>query len=124
MGQRVLVVEDDPDIQRIVSTVLAKDYEVRSAEDGLAALMAIEGGFKPDLVIADVMMPRLDGMTFVKALKGHPTTATIPVIFLTAKSGPRDVIEGINVGARYYLTKPFKIDDLVTKVRRVLASAK
>lgn len=120
MAQRILVVEDDPDIQRLVTTVLAKEYEVRSAEDGLAALMTMEQGFQPDLVIADIMMPRLDGLTFAKALKQRPATAGIPVMFLTAKSSPRDVISGINLGARYYLTKPFRVDDLLQKVHRLL----
>jgi DNA-binding response OmpR family regulator len=120
MPRRILIVEDDPDIRHLVSTVLAKTYEVKEAEDGLAALTEIEAGFHPDLVVADIMMPRLDGLTFAKALRGRPATASIPIIFLTAKSSPRDVIEGINVGARHYLTKPFKVDDLVAKVRRLV----
>ncbi len=124
MPLRILVVEDDPDIQKIVGTVLAKEYQVKSAEDGLAALMEIEQGFRPDLVIADIMMPRLDGLSFVKALRRHPSTSGIPVMFLTAKSAPRDVIEGINLGARYYLTKPFKVDELVSKVHRLLPPLK
>ena len=123
-GQRILVVEDDPDIQRIVTTVLSKEYEVRTASDGLEGLLAIEQGFKPELVIADIMMPRLDGMAFVKALKGHRDTARIPVMFLTAKSAPREVIDGINLGARYYLTKPFKVDELLQKVHRLLPPPK
>jgi CheY-like chemotaxis protein len=120
MPQRILVVEDDPDIRRLVTAVLAKEYEVRSVDDGLDALMALEQGFRPDLIIADIMMPRLDGLTLVKAIKQRPATASIPVMFLTAKSSPRDVIEGINLGARYYLTKPFKVDDLMQKVHRLL----
>lgn len=120
MAQRILVVEDDPDIQRLVTAVLAKEYEVQSVEDGLAALMALEQGFRPDLIIADIMMPRLDGLTLLKALKDRPATAHIPVMFLTAKSSARDVIQGINLGARYYLTKPFKVDDLMQKVHRLL----
>ncbi|MBN1774325.1 MAG: response regulator [Deltaproteobacteria bacterium] len=123
-GPRILVVEDDPDIQRIVTTVLSKEYEVRTANDGLEGLLAIEQGFKPELVIADIMMPRLDGVAFVKALKGHRDTAKIPVMFLTAKSAPREVIEGINLGARYYLTKPFKVDELLQKVHRLLPPRK
>ncbi|MBI4917471.1 MAG: response regulator [Acidobacteria bacterium] len=124
MAQRILVVEDDSDIQRLVTTVLGKEYEVRSAEDGLAALLVMEQGFHPDLVIADIMMPRLDGITLAKALKQRSATAGIPVMFLTAKSAPRDVIEGINLGARYYLTKPFRVDDLLQKVHRLLPPPK
>jgi DNA-binding response OmpR family regulator len=124
MSHRILIVEDDPDIQKLVTAVLGKEYEVRSAEDGLAGLMCIEQGFLPDMVIADIMMPRLDGLTFAKALKAQPRTAGIPVMFLTAKSSPRDVVEGINMGARYYLTKPFRVDDLLQKVHRLLPPPK
>jgi DNA-binding response OmpR family regulator len=123
-GPRILVVEDDIDIQRIVTTVLSREYDVRTANDGLEGLLAIEQGFKPDLVIADIMMPRLDGMAFVKALRSHRDTAKLPVMFLTAKSAPREVIDGINLGAKYYLTKPFKVDELLQKVHRLLAPPK
>ena len=66
------------------------------------------------------MMPMLDGLTMVDAIKKHRGTEDIPVIFLTAKATPKDVIEGINVGAKYYITKPFKIDELLSKIRRIL----
>jgi DNA-binding response OmpR family regulator len=66
-------------------------------------------------------MPNLDGIEFVRAIKNNQITQKIPVIFLTAKTDPRSMIEGINVGARFYVTKPFQIDDLLTKVKRALA---
>jgi DNA-binding response OmpR family regulator len=66
-------------------------------------------------------MPNLDGVEFVKAIKANPVTQKIPVIFLTAKTDPRSMIEGINVGARFYVTKPFQIDDLLAKIRRALS---
>jgi DNA-binding response OmpR family regulator len=120
MAHRILVVEDDVDIQRIIVTVLAREYEIRCAADGLAALMEIEQGFQPEFVIADIMMSRMDGMTFVKALKKHQATAKIPVMFLTAKSTTHDVVEGIAAGARHYMTKPFKVDELISKVHQLL----
>ena len=92
------------------------------AGDGLDGLMKLES-MKPDLIICDVMMPNLDGMGFVKAIKGHNQTQKIPVIFLTAKTDPRSMIDGINVGARFYVTKPFQIDDLLGKVPRRWAAA-
>jgi len=117
----ILVIEDEPAVQTLLRKQLtANGYQVTVAQDGLDGLMKLES-IKPDLVISDVMMPNLDGIEFVKAIKAHEGTQRIPVIFLTAKSDPRSMIEGINVGARFYVTKPFQIEDLLSKVRRALA---
>jgi len=117
----ILVIEDEPAVQTLLRKQLsANGYQVTVAQDGLDGLMKLET-IKPDLVISDVMMPNLDGIEFVKAIKAHEGTQRIPVIFLTAKSDPRSMIEGINVGARFYVTKPFQIEDLLSKVRRALA---
>ena len=122
-GKTILVIEDDPAVQVLVRKSLGMyGFEVVVADDGLDGLMRLES-MRPDLIIADMMMPRLDGMTFVKAIKGRGETKAIPVIFLTAKSDPKSMIEGINVGARFYVTKPFQIDDLVSKVQKALKFA-
>lgn len=119
----ILVIEDEPAVQTLLRKQLtANGYQVTVAQDGLDGLMKLES-IKPDLVISDVMMPNLDGIEFVKAIKAHEGTQRIPVIFLTAKSDPRSMIEGINVGARFYVTKPFQIDDLVSKVQKALKVA-
>ena len=117
----ILVLEDDPSVQMLMKKQLtAHGYRVTTASDGLDGLMKLES-VKPDLIICDVMMPNLDGIEFVKAVKGHGDTQRIPVIFLTAKTDPRSMIDGINVGARFYVTKPFAIDDLLSKVTRALS---
>lgn len=122
-GKTILVIEDDPAVQTLVRKALGLyGFEVTVADDGLDGLMKLES-MRPDLIIADMMMPRLDGMTFVKAIKGRGETRTIPVIFLTAKSDPKSMIDGINVGARFYVTKPFQIDDLLAKVQKALRGA-
>jgi adenylate cyclase len=119
-GAHILVIEDEPAVQTLLRKQLtANGYQVTVAGDGLDGLMKLES-VKPDLVISDVMMPNLDGIEFVRAIKQHQETQRIPVIFLTAKSDPRSMIEGINVGARFYVTKPFQIDDLLSKVKRAL----
>jgi DNA-binding response OmpR family regulator len=119
-GKSILVIEDDPSVQTLVRKALGMyGFTVTLADDGLDGLMKLEK-LRPDLIIADMMMPRLDGMAFVKAIKGRGETRSIPVIFLTAKSDPKSMIEGINVGARYYVTKPFQIEDLVSKVQKAL----
>ena len=117
----ILVVEDEPAVQTLLKKQLTSHgFTVTVASDGLDGLMKLEQ-MKPDLIICDVMMPNLDGIEFVKAVKSHGDTQRIPVIFLTAKTDPRSMIEGINVGARFYVTKPFQIDDLLAKVRRALS---
>ena len=119
-NKSILVIEDEQHVRQLVSRLLIKNgFEVKTARDGLDGLKALEA-FEPDLIIADVMMPNLDGLTFVKALKNRRETRSIPVIFLTAKSEPLAMIEGINVGAKFYITKPFQIEDVLSKVKKVL----
>lgn len=119
-GEHILVIEDDASVRTLLEKSLAsKGFSVESVEDGLEGLTRLESS-RPDLIIVDIMMPRLDGMTFVKAIKGNDTTSPIPVIFLTAKNDPKTMIEGINVGARFYITKPFQLDELVAKVEKAL----
>ena len=119
--QHVLILEDDPSVQTLMRKQLtAHGFKVTIATDGLDGLMKLET-MKPDILLCDVMMPNLDGIEFVKAIKANTATQKIPVIFLTAKTDPRSMIEGINVGARFYVTKPFQIDDLLAKVRRALS---
>jgi DNA-binding response OmpR family regulator len=116
----IMIVEDDLDLQILLKNLFKADFDITLCENGLEGLKALETGPKPDLIIADIMMPLLNGLTMVDAIKKHQGTEDIPVIFLTAKSTPADVIEGINVGAKYYITKPFKIDELTAKVKRIL----
>ncbi|MBK6916691.1 MAG: response regulator [Deltaproteobacteria bacterium] len=119
-GEYILVIEDEASVRTLLEKSLSsRGYRVQCCEDGLAGLTALESA-KPDLIIVDIMMPRLDGMTFVKAIKGNGETKPIPVIFLTAKNDPKTMIVGINLGARFYVTKPFVIDDLLSKVQKAL----
>ena len=120
-GQKtILVIEDEQHVRQLVSKLLEKNgYAIETAEDGLDGLRKLES-LQPDLIIADVMMPNLDGLTFTKALKNRRETRAIPIIFLTAKSDPLSMIEGINVGAKFYITKPFQIEDVLSKVNKVL----
>lgn len=116
----ILVIEDDAAVRTLLEKSLtAKGYRVTLARDGLEGLTYLESG-RPDIIVVDIMMPRVDGMTFVRAIKGHTDTKPIPVIFLTAKNDPRSMIEGINVGAKFYVTKPFQMDELVSKIEKAL----
>jgi CheY-like chemotaxis protein len=117
---RVLVVDDDQWILRMVTTVLEKrGYEIFTAHDG-------EEGFRvaiahpPDLIISDVMMPRMDGWTLVKALRSKAEFALVPVVFLTALSSDDDRIRGFRLGADDYLPKPFRFEELDLRVANAL----
>ncbi len=117
---RILVVEDDPATRSVLDkTLSAHGYEVTLAMDGLAALEQVEVG-PWALAIVDIMIPRLDGLTLVEAMKSRDDTREIPVIFLTSKNDPGTMTQGIRAGAKYYVTKPFRMEDLLAKVRRAL----
>lgn len=117
--KRVLVADDDPSISRLLERILNTEYDVVTASDGSSAL-ALASQFKPNLLILDVMMPGLDGFQLAGRVRHIPDLRTTPIIFLTARDSPLDTIKGIQAGARHYITKPFKIDDLLTKVKKVL----
>ncbi len=116
----ILIVEDDTELLKMLGRMLSELAEVELARDGMEAVEKLRTGINPDLVITDLMMPRMDGLTLAKQLKQEPQTKKTPVIMLTAKNGARDVVAGINAGARSYITKPFKHEELLSKVRSVL----
>jgi CheY-like chemotaxis protein len=116
----VLVVDDDESVRTLVVRQLSDAYTVYQAADGPSALKLLGSIRRPDLIVCDVMMPGMTGTELVRTLKGIEAFRSIPVIFLTAKSGPLDVIEGINAGARHYLTKPFQMKDLLEKVAKAI----
>jgi DNA-binding response OmpR family regulator len=117
---RILVVEDDEDLLRMMYRMLSSLADVSMAADGEQAMQMLRAHPPPQLLITDWMMPRKDGITLVKEMKADERLKNVPVVILTAKSAPRDVIAGINSGARHYLTKPFKPDELMSKVKKVL----
>lgn len=121
---RILVAEDDPDVLRMLNHVLGTIGDVVTATDGQQAWELAQTAPAPDLIVTDLMMPRMDGLALAKQLKANPSLARIPVVMLTARTGPRDVIAGINAGARFYLTKPFKTEDLLAKVQKALSLKK
>jgi CheY-like chemotaxis protein len=117
---KILVVEDDADLLQMIKTMLQSVGEITLARDGQEALDLLKSGFRPNVIVTDLMMPRIDGLTLAKTLKGDPNIGNIPLVMLTAKSGPMDKIAGINAGARHYVTKPFKAADLIDKVKKAL----
>ncbi len=110
---KILNVDDDPTIRTLVRDILiASNFDVVSASDGFEALKLIEQG-APNCIILDVEMPGMSGLDVLTRLKLHNQTAAIPVIMLTCQSNPEDVMEGYNIGASYYITKPFTPQQLL-----------
>jgi CheY-like chemotaxis protein len=107
---RVLLADDNADMREYLRRLLAPGYRVTTVTDGQAALDAVRAR-PPDLVISDVMMPRLDGLGLVSALRADPRTADVPVLLLSARAGQEAAIEGLDAGADDYLVKPFSAAD-------------
>ena len=117
---RILAVDDTPENLEILCVRLeANGYEVITAADGEEALVKVRE-VMPDLILLDVMMPKLDGIGVVRALKQDPVLKSIPVILVTAKSDTRDVVAGLDAGGDDYLTKPFDHSALLARVRSML----
>ncbi|RPK56820.1 Sensor histidine kinase TmoS [Streptomyces sp. ADI96-02] len=114
---RVVVADDNADMREYLTRLLAgAGYEVHAVTDGVEALDAIRAQ-APDLVVSDVMMPRLDGLSLVAALRTDPRTAAVPVLLLSARAGQEASIEGLQAGADDYLVKPFAAAELLARVR-------
>jgi CheY-like chemotaxis protein/cellulose synthase/poly-beta-1,6-N-acetylglucosamine synthase-like glycosyltransferase len=111
------VVDDEERMQKLVSVALRRaGYEVTIAPDGVEALQRVAEA-TPDLIISDVMMPRMDGLELLQHLRADPATSSIPVIMLTAKGATEDVVTGLDLGADDYLAKPFRTAELLARVR-------
>jgi len=111
----ILVVDDNADLRGYVSGLLSPQYEVTSVSNGAEALAAVKQD-PPDLVLADVMMPRLDGLQLVAALRANPATARLPIILLSARAGEEVEIEALAQGADDYLIKPFRARELRARI--------
>ncbi len=122
MGKhKILIVEDEESLLRLESILLtSKGYEVIGASNGRQALEAVlaEG---PDLVLLDIMLPEIDGFEVCRQIKSNPKTGQIPVIMVTAKKASDDMTRGEEVGADWYITKPFKSAMVIETIQRFLS---
>ncbi|WP_308260593.1 hybrid sensor histidine kinase/response regulator transcription factor [Prevotella sp.] len=117
----VLIVDDNADMRAYLRTLLLDRYYVIEAADGQSGLkLAVES--VPDIVVSDVMMPVMDGLTFCTRLKQHEATSHIPVLLLTARSSEQQYIEGLQTGADMYMTKPFSAELLLANIASLLAN--
>ena len=120
MAQRILAVDDDEDICRLVQFCLERvGYAVQTAYNGREGLDLVAAE-RPDLIIADIMMPFMDGFEMVRRIKADPNTEDIPIIMLTARTGDTYVTEAWQQGVDLYLPKPFDPMELLSFVHRLL----
>jgi signal transduction histidine kinase len=112
----ILIVDDKKENLQVLGSILMQEkYQLSVAKNGLEALKIVSG-VKPDLILLDIMMPELDGFETCKRLKASPETRDIPIIFLTAKIEPEDIVKGFELGAVDYITKPFNAKELLVRV--------
>lgn len=119
----ILLVEDNPDMRSYIKGHLKKNYRVKEAHDGIEGLEMARAN-PPDLIITDVMMPRLDGIELCKKFKTDIATSHIPIIMLTARVGIDNKIEGLETGADEYLVKPFQINELLVRIKNLIEQRK
>jgi len=120
MAKSILIVDDSASLRQVVAIALKKEgYEVIEASDGQDALDKLTGG-KIHLVISDVNMPRMDGITFVKEMKKRPEYKFTPVIMLTTEAGDDMKMAGKEAGVRAWVVKPFKPDQMLTAVSKLI----
>lgn len=118
---RVLVVDDEPNIRRLIQHHLSRHgFGVELAKDGAEALERLRAR-RPDMILLDVMMPGMDGIEVLRRIKDDPVIAEIPVMMLTAKSADDDIRHGWGTGADWYMTKPFNPEELCFLVARMAA---
>jgi DNA-binding response OmpR family regulator len=116
----ILVAEDEPDMARLVEHhLLRRGWRVKLSPDGIAALDVVVE-LRPDLIVLDLMMPRMDGLELCRLLKNNPMTRHIPIIMLTALADMQTKREGYRCGADDYIIKPFGVRELLTRVDSLL----
>lgn len=118
----VLVVEDDSELREMVSLVLTYNgFEVKEAGDGVAGLDLL-ASWHPDLIVLDVMMPRMDGVTMCRRVRQEPETAAVPIIMISGRTQGQVIAEGLAAGANKYMIKPMSLDVLVKNINELLPS--
>jgi two-component system, OmpR family, alkaline phosphatase synthesis response regulator PhoP len=118
--KRILIVDDEPNIVTSLEFLMRREgFEVDIAADGEQALQAV-GRNAPDLVLLDIMLPRINGFEVCEKLRRDPRYSGVKIVMLTAKGRDTDVAKGMSLGADLYVTKPFSTKELVTQLRQLL----
>ncbi|HEY9597980.1 MAG TPA: ATP-binding protein, partial [Cyanophyceae cyanobacterium] len=115
---KILIVDDEPVNRQVLSNHLSlQNYAITQAINGQEALEIVENGFKPDLILLDVMMPHMTGYEVTQKLRDRFSATDLPILLLTAKTQVSDLVQGLNVGANDYLTKPITKDELLARIK-------
>jgi CheY-like chemotaxis protein len=118
--KKILVIEDSKDMrENIIDMLNEYGYSTFEADSGVSGLAGVKE-VKPDLIIADIMMPGMDGFELLEALKKDHRTLSIPFIFLSAKAADSDIKRGLETDAELYITKPFKMNELLSHISDIL----
>ena len=121
MKKRILIADDDKGIVELLKIGLEEmGYEVSFALNGVDAMQMALRGNMPDLIIIDVMMPRMDGFELCSLLKSNPKTENIPMLFCTAEGSLGDIDKGLGIGAAGYIVKPFDFEKVKEKINQIL----
>jgi DNA-binding response OmpR family regulator len=124
MAPRILIVDDEPNIVISLEYLMKREgFETSVAGDGEAALAALEKA-PPDLVILDVMLPRMNGFEVCRRIRADPRWRALRILMLTAKGRDTEVEKGLGLGADAYVTKPFSTKDLVAQIRALVGAAR
>lgn len=119
----LLVVEDNEDMISLLTHFLSREgYKILAARDGIEAVQALQRESEIDLVILDYMLPHMDGLQIVKHIRDDAHWNATPILMLTAQSDERNIVRTLDAGANDYVTKPFRPQELVARVRRLLPS--
>ncbi len=121
MKTKILLVDDKNEFRTLLKVMLEKEFEIRDAFNGANALEVLNDGFEPDLIVTDLMMPDVDGKSFVTQLKSSGLYKDIPVIVLSSIDKSMEKIELLKLGADDYLIKPFNPSELLVRIENVLA---
>jgi DNA-binding response OmpR family regulator len=123
MARRILIVDDEPSIVISLEFLMKREgYEIEVAADGEAAMKSLAGSL-PDLVLLDVMLPKMNGFEVCQRIRANPAWRDVKILVLTAKGRDSEIAKGLTLGADLYVTKPFSTKDLVAQVRQLLGDS-
>ncbi|QGY41416.1 response regulator [Pseudodesulfovibrio cashew] len=121
MAKHILIVDDSKTVRNLVAFIMKKEgFRVTSAEDGLDGLEKLYSAEQVDLIVSDVNMPRMDGLTFIKTVREQEAYRDIPIVVLSTEGQDKDIATGLTVGANLYMVKPAQPEKLVRNVKMLL----